>query len=95
MQTDFPASHGCQTLEEQCAGHGATCTEAQRAALLDWLQVRNYSILAHGFTPIARDDWVRGADLLDSSFIPMLREELALAGLKTPFEQLPGRSLWE
>jgi len=46
----------------------------QANAMLDHLQRRNGSILAHGFTPIAETDWIGMANWVGKSFRPMFTE---------------------
>lgn len=67
----------------------------QRNAMLDHLARRNQSILAHGYTPVAEDDWKAMRQWLDAAFVPMLRKEIAGAGIAEPFAQLPDRYLFE
>jgi CRISPR-associated protein (TIGR02710 family) len=60
-----------------------------RIPMLQNLEVRNLSILAHGFRPVAGREWETLWAWLRDSFEPMLREELADAGVRDPFPQLP------
>lgn len=65
---------------------------AQRSALLNHLQMRNHSILAHGFAPINRDEWLRFSGWCRETLLPVLLQE---SGLKEMAPQLPEAFLWE
>ncbi len=67
---------------------------AQHSAMLDHLQKRNYSILAHGDRPIAQADWVAFSDWLQKALIPVLTAHAASAGLKRLGPQLPQQPMW-
>lgn len=60
----------------------------------DRIQVRNESILAHGFTPITKDAWRSLREWLESAFVPALLEETARVKIDRIPEQLPVRPLW-
>ena len=51
--------------------------QAERDALLDWLHMRNQSILAHGFRPIAETDWLGTMEWVNTRLLPMLLQETA------------------
>lgn len=70
-------------------GEAARLFEAQRDRMLDLLERRNRSILAHGFTPVSAGDWTAIQAWLEASFLPTLRAELAAVGVREPFPQLP------
>lgn len=72
-------------------GPAASFIKAQRPALLHHLEVRNHSILAHGFTPIGEGAWRALAQWLEGGLIPVLEQEAAAAGLRRPPPQLPER----
>ena len=59
------------------------------AGLLDWVSVRNLSILAHGYEPVSKENWQKVHAWMQTSFLPMLRELAKEAGLKREPEQLP------
>ena len=58
-------------------------------ALDDFLSMRNYSILAHGFKPVQREEWRKMKGFMDKVFLPVLTILTKEAGLKTPSQQLP------
>lgn len=70
-------------------GAPAAFISAQQRALLDHLQCRNHSILAHGFAPIRADEWRAFRVWLENAFIPMLQDSLQQAGVHSVFPQLP------
>ncbi len=54
------------------------------------LDVRNQSILAHGFRPVGADDWRRVHSFAEERFLPVLRELARAAGLgRAAPSQLP------
>lgn len=55
------------------------------------LQIRNYSILAHGFSPVTQEEWQEIKSWMDEAFLPMLYCAARNAGLKdaTKPRQLP------
>ena len=62
----------------------------QRAKeLLDQLQVRNNSILAHGFRPVREADWNKIRSWMEERFLPVLRAAASKAGVKEMPPQLP------
>ena len=65
---------------------------SQRSTLLNHLQMRNHSILAHGFTPISRNEWLQFSDWCRETLLPVLLQE---SGLKEMAPQLPESFLWE
>jgi len=44
----------------------------QRDTMLDLLQARNHSILAHGFTPLTGSEWTRMAQWVEAELLPLL-----------------------
>ena len=63
------------------AGHGQT--------LRDLLDLRNRSILAHGYRPVGAADWRRADSWTQECFLPVLRALATDAGLKSEPPQLP------
>lgn len=61
---------------------------AQRMVLLNHLNCRNRSILAHGFTPVATADWQAMATWAAAELLPLI---IAESGLKAQIPQLPNR----
>ena len=82
-------------VEAHVGGEPAAFINGQRGALLDHLQRRNLSILAHGFAPIQSDHWRTFEAWLESAFIPMLESSLKLAGVRSVFPQLPHIYPWD
>ena len=76
-------------------GVPAAFINTHHGALLDHLQRRNHSILAHGFTPIGADEWRSFQNWLERAFIPMLRDTLQQAGVRSVFPQLPTLYPWD
>jgi len=65
--------------------------------LLGHLQIRNESILAHGFSPIRMGEWEQIRSWMDSTFFPMLLAELARNRefrIHTLPPQLPSEYCW-
>ena len=65
------------------------------ATLLDHIKVRNSSILAHGKTPVGRENWEKFHLWLDQTFLPMLMEEMKQARIHKMPPQLPDCYLWK
>jgi CRISPR-associated protein (TIGR02710 family) len=61
----------------------------EERTLLDLLQARNRSILAHGFAPIGKDAWGRMRRWMNEGLMPCLRQEAEHFGQRAFFEQLP------
>ncbi len=78
-----------QLVEKHVGGPAAQFIAAQRSSMLDHLRRRNDSILAHGFAPVGKAEWRALQEWFESSFVPMLREELRSAGLREASPQLP------
>lgn len=74
------------------SGPAAAFISAQRDRLLGLLQMRNHSILAHGFTPISNAEWLQFSEWCRETFLPVLLEE---SGLREMTPQLPETFLWE
>ena len=80
-----------QLVAAHTHGAAAQVFHTHREALRDLLDRRNGSILAHGFKPIDAKGWKAAESWLAERFIPMLRDEMALAHINAPFAQLPNR----
>ena len=61
----------------------------EEAGLLDWVSIRNLSILAHGYEPVATENWDVVRAWMQNKFLPMLWELAQEVGLKRQPEQLP------
>ena len=71
--------------------------ENARTRLLDHLQARNESILAHGFRPVTAEGWSGFRGFIEQDFLPMLREQTDFnkdPKNKDP-KQLPTEAIWE
>ncbi len=51
-----------------------------RKALLNYLQIRNGSILAHGYSPIGKEKWHDTTAWIEQYFLPVLKELIHLDG---------------
>ena len=60
-------------------------------ALRDLLDLRNGSILAHGFRPIGTEDWQKVRSFTEERFLPVLRNLARDAGLRSEPQQLPAK----
>jgi CRISPR-associated protein (TIGR02710 family) len=69
-------------------GAAAQFIQAKRSALCHHIEVRNNSILAHGFEPIRQEHWATLSIWLEQCFLPMLRDEAKSEGIGLP-PQLP------
>jgi len=76
-------------------GAPADFASAEGKRLLDHLNARNASILAHGYTPIGEEVWARFQEWIENAFLPMLREAAKEAGLRMDPPQLPDKPLWD
>jgi len=65
------------------------------STLLDHIKVRNNSILAHGKTPVSKENWEKFHLWLDQTFLPMLIEEMKQVRIHKIPPQLPDRYLWK
>lgn len=65
------------------------------STLRDHIQVRNSSILAHGKTPVSKENWEKIHLWLDETFLPMLLEEFGKVRIRKMSPQLPDCYLWE
>jgi hypothetical protein len=59
--------------------------------LNNYLQIRNFSILAHGFEPVSAENWQAFQGWLEQQFVPMLLAETSKIGIKTIPMQLPNQ----
>jgi CRISPR-associated protein (TIGR02710 family) len=73
-KTDGAAAHFFQRQEQQLSNH---------------LKLRNHSILAHGFEPIKKADWLKFQQWMDNEFIPALLSETKKSGIAELPVQLP------
>ncbi len=78
-----------QLVKHHIKGPATDFIIQQENALRGHIEIRNTSILAHGFTLIQQSQWQPIYAWLGSQFIPMLLEETAKSGIKTLPAQLP------
>ena len=71
------------------AGAAQQFIQTQEDKLKDLLNIRNSSILAHGFQPVRDADWQKMQRWMEGHFLGLLRELASEIGLKKPLEQLP------
>lgn len=69
--------------------------DAEGKRLLNQLQTRNASILAHGETPIARADWQGFAAWLERALLPLFKDQAERRGVKQWAPQLPCSAFWQ
>lgn len=62
----------------------------QSKILLNHLERRNSSLLAHGFAPIGESDWLNIKKWTETRFLPMLKAETTRTGRPAEVPQLPG-----
>ncbi|HRD65592.1 MAG TPA: TIGR02710 family CRISPR-associated CARF protein [Candidatus Competibacter sp.] len=65
--------------------------QAERNTLLNWLLMRNHSILAHGFRPVAETDWRKTLDWVNARLLPALLQETTGLRIREIPPQLPDR----
>ncbi len=63
--------------------------QEQNRSLLNRIEARNSSILAHGKTPIDKAGWQKMADWMGKEFIPVLMSEAGTVGIHKVPQQLP------
>ena len=81
--------HAWQVVRERLDGPGSKFIEQHGSELLNWLEVRNKSILAHGFRPVQRGDWEETHRLVEKRFLPVLLDLAQEADIREIPEQLP------
>lgn len=75
-------------------GEAREFAQAQREALQDYIQIRNQSILAHGYRAVSKGDWEALAGWMSTAFLPLLRANAEEAGVRLSPPQLPTRPFW-
>ena len=63
--------------------------DEQRNTLLDYLNMRNGSILAHGFMPLSQQQWQGFALWIESQLLPAFIEDAGVSIIRTMPPQLP------
>ena len=79
-----------QIVEQRLPGPAQAFIAEHGQALRDLLDLRNNSILAHGFRPVSAADWKQVSAWTQERFMPVLRALALDAGLKGEPSQLPG-----
>jgi CRISPR-associated protein (TIGR02710 family) len=83
-----------QLVAHHLTGSSQAFARQQQEKLRDHIQVRNQSILAHGYRPVDKVAWERLAEWVRESFLPMLHAEAAAAGVRRNPPQLPRSPIW-
>lgn len=78
-----------QVVEQRLPGAAQAFIAEHGQALRDLLDLRNNSILAHGFRPVGAADWKQVSAWTRERFMPVLRALATDAGLKGEPLQLP------
>lgn len=78
-----------QLVKHKSTGAAAQFISTEKERLLHHLNIRNSSILAHGFEPVIASDWQNMQTWLEQQFIPMLLAEVTRVGIKGMPAQLP------
>lgn len=86
-QAGLVGAWGLVRYKLQCPA--AAFAQTQERKMLDLIQARNQSILAHGFTPVDRSRWQAWHAWMEEEFNPMLLREAAKSGLRRVPPQLP------
>ena len=76
------------------AGPMAEFVDAELIRLQDRVQIRNHSILAHGFTPISETEWQSIRSWLEGAFLLLLKSESQHVGIRAMPPQLPTQQCW-
>lgn len=71
------------------SGLPADFAARERDRLREHLTARNFSILAHGYTPISAVAWQGFRDWIEDAFMPVLRDSFARIGVRLEPVQLP------
>ena len=79
-----------QVVEHRLPGPAQVFIAGHGRELRDLLDLRNSSILAHGYRPVGAADWRRVDSWTRERFMPVLRALALGAGLKSEPSQLPG-----
>ena len=79
-----------QVVEHRLPGPAQVFIAGHGRELRDLLDLRNSSILAHGYRPVGAADWRRVDSWTQERFMPVLRALALGAGLKSEPSQLPG-----
>ena len=78
-----------QVVNYHLSGPAKVFIDEHKNRLRGLLELRNNSILAHGFQPVKKADWQDLHSWTKESFLPVLRDLATKAGLKNEPKQLP------
>lgn len=78
-----------QLVSLKTKGSAAEFFRTQQDPLNNHLQIRNFSILAHGFEPVNEESWQAFHAWLEANFVPMLLAETKKVGIREKPIQLP------
>ncbi len=80
-----------QVVKYRCelSGPAQDFIKKHGSKLLDLLEIRNNSILAHGFCPVSSSNWQEVHNWTQDKFLPVLRTLAEEVGLKSEPKQLP------
>lgn len=84
-----------QLVSEMMDGPAGHFARKELPAILGHVEVRNLSILAHGFSPIGREAWEKQSKWMNEAFLPMLLEEAVSVRIHKIPPQLPNKYLWD
>lgn len=78
-----------QLADYHCDDSVKTFWDQNENRMVDLLTIRNASILAHGFKPIASEEWQRIARFIEVELLPLLQQHADTVGLRKMPMQLP------
>ncbi|MEZ5581394.1 MAG: TIGR02710 family CRISPR-associated CARF protein [Candidatus Competibacteraceae bacterium] len=78
-----------QLVEQLTSGPASAFAKTHLEAMRGRVEVRNQSILAHGFTPIAEAEWTEFSQWIKQHLMPMLLQETASLRIREMPPQLP------
>ncbi len=78
-----------QVVKHRLSGPAQEFIDEHGQELMGLLELRNSSILAHGFQPVSKENWQRVCSWTTKSFLPVLGDLAKEAGLQKNPQQLP------
>ena len=78
-----------QVVGDRLPGPAQDFVKKYGPEFLNLLELRNASILAHGFRPVRDSDWRKVCNWTQEKFLPVLRAMADEEGLKSEPQQLP------
>lgn len=76
------------------AGPIAAFVDNQLRRMQGLIQIRNNSILAHGFTPISKNEWCTFSSWIETGLLPLLCKEAETVKVSQISSQLPTSQCW-